>query len=204
MGVLLSMRECARRKFGRDLAGLTVAVQGLGHVGSALCELLDRDGAKLVVADVRPDAAALMRARFGANVVGTDEIVATAADIFAPCALGAVLDERSVASLRASVVCGAANNVLATAADGDRLANRGVLYAPDYVVNAGGIINVAAEYLGWTTSEAEARVRATGARVATVFDSMEKLGIPSHRAADALASERIQSFPSRPEVRVAA
>jgi hypothetical protein len=110
-----------------------------------------QDGAKLVVAEPRSSVAAAIACRHGATVVGLDSILDAKCEIFAPCALGAVIDERSVARLRARIVCGAANNVLATPEDGDRLADRGVLYAPDYVVNAGGIINVAAEYLGWSS-----------------------------------------------------
>lgn len=193
LGVFLSMQECARRAFGSDVAGLTVAVQGLGHVGAALCELLHGAGAKLVVADVRPSAVTQMRERYVARVVGTNELLASEADIFAPCALGGVLSNSSVPRLRARVVCGAANNVLATPEDGDRLAERGVLYAPDYVVNAGGIINVAAEYLGWTSAEAEARVRDTAGRLAAVLDYANETGMGAHRAADNLAQERIRT-----------
>lgn len=193
LGVFNAMQECVRRVDGRDLSGMTVAVQGLGHVGTALCELLHRGGANLIVADLRPDVAAAIGERYGATVVGTHEIVASAADIFAPCALGGVLDARAVSRLRARIVCGAANNVLATPEDGDLLAARGVLYAPDYVANCGGIINVAAEYLGWSSAEAEARVRATGNRLAAVFRYMDATGMASHRAADALARERLGS-----------
>lgn len=204
LGVFLSMQECARRVFGSDLTGKTVAVQGLGHVGSALCELLHRAGARLVVADVRPEVAVSLRDRYRAVVVGSDEIVAADADIFAPCALGGVLDAASVPRLKARIVCGAANNVLATAEDGDRLARRGVLYAPDYVANAGGIINVAAEYLGWTSAEAEARVRGTGDRLAGVFDYMDAEGIAPHCAADALAQARMHMSAVPTAVRAAA
>jgi leucine dehydrogenase len=196
LGVFLAMREAARRKFGADLNGLTVAVQGLGSVGSQLCRLLHDAGAKLIVAEPRSSVAAAVACRTGATVVGLDGILDARCEIFAPCALGAVLDERSVARLRARIVCGAANNVLATSEDGDRLADCGVLYAPDYVVNAGGIVNVAAEYLGWTTEDAESRVRQTDRRLAEVLDFADLHGLAPHRAADLLARRRIAASTS--------
>jgi leucine dehydrogenase len=203
LGVFLSMREAARRKFGADLKGMTVAVQGLGSVGSQLCGLLHDAGAKLVVAEPRSNVAAAVACRYGATVVGLDGIVGAKCDILAPCALGAAIDERSVARLRARIVCGAANNVLATDQDGDRLADRGVLYAPDYVVNAGGIINVAAEYLGWSLEEAESRVRRIDRRLAEVLDFADRQGLAPHRAADGLARERIAGGSPHASVRAA-
>ena len=196
LGVFLAMREAARRKFGADLQGMTVAVQGLGSVGSQLCGLLHEAGAKLVVAEPRSSVAAAVACRTGATVVGLDSILDARCEIFAPCALGAVIDERSVARLRARIVCGAANNVLATDDDGDRLADNGVLYAPDYVVNAGGIINVAAEHLGWSVEDAETRVRQTDRRLAEVLDFADRRGLAPHRAADLLARHRIASTTS--------
>ncbi|ARU17993.1 Glu/Leu/Phe/Val family dehydrogenase [Croceicoccus marinus] len=189
-GVFLAMQLAARR-LGSDLAGLTVAVQGLGHVGAHLCRDLHEAGAKLVVADVDADRAEAAAREFGARIVQPGDIVAAEADIFAPCALGGVLDSRSVPLLRAKLVCGAANNVLAAPDDGDLLARRGVLYAPDYVVNAGGIINVAAEHLGWTAAEAARRVEDTPRRLAAVLDLADANALPPHRAADRLARQRI-------------
>ncbi len=203
LGVFLAMREAARRKFGADLKGMTVAVQGLGSVGSHLCRLLHEAGATLVVAEPRSAVAAAVACRTGATVVGLDAIVDARCEIFAPCALGAVIDARAAARLRARIVCGAANNVLATEEDGDVLADRGVLYAPDYVVNAGGIVNVAAEYLGWSVEEAERRVRETDQRLAAVLDFAARNGLAPHRAADALARERIAAARVRPSEQAA-
>lgn len=191
LGVFISMQEAAQRKFGCDLRGLTVAVQGLGHVGSVLCELLHEAGAKLIVAETRSDVAAQIACQYGALVTGPQTIIEANCEIFAPCALGAVLNEQTIPKLRAKIVCGAANNVLETDQDGDRLADANVLYAPDYVVNAGGIINVCAEYLGWGLDEVEKRVRASGTRLAQVLNYADEHGRPSHRAADALARSRI-------------
>ena len=191
LGVFTAMQEAAHRRLGSDLAGVTVAVQGLGNVGAALCALLHRAGARLIVAEPRPGVAAAIACRFGAEIMSRDAILDARCEIFAPCALGGVLDRRGVARLRAQVVCGGANNVLANADDGDRLADRGILYAPDYVVNAGGIINVAAEYLGWSEDMARVRVEETGYRLRQVLDHADRNGLPPHRAADALARARI-------------
>jgi leucine dehydrogenase len=195
-GVFVAMEEAARRRLGTGLDGLTVAVQGLGNVGSALCALLHEAGAKLIVADPRHGVAAEVACRYGADIMARGSILDARCDIFAPCALGGVINGAAGRRLRAKIVCGAANNVLASTEDGDRLAERGILLAPDYVVNAGGIINVAAEYLGWSEAEAAARVDATGQRLAAVLDHAEREGLAPHRAADALARQRLAERPS--------
>lgn len=200
LGVLASMQEGAWRVFGSGLAGARVAVQGLGHVGSHLCELLEEAGAELVLADMREDVAAAMASRYGAQLVAPGAILAEHCDILAPCALGAVMNAESVETVQARMVCGAANNVLGTEDDGLRLAERGVLYCPDYVVNAGGIINVCAEYLGWPITEVEARVKATGERLGMVLDHAERHGLLPHRAADRLARAVISAGRTAPTV----
>lgn len=192
LGVFLSMQEAVRRAFGGDLCGVTVAVQGLGHTGAALCRLLHEAGARLIVAETRSDVAAQIACRYGAEIASPRAILSARADVFAPCAMGGVLDGAGVGRLRARVVCGSANNVLARAEDGDALARRGVLYAPDYVVNAGGIVNVCAEYLGWDSAQAERRVRETGQRLAAVLDHAQEHGLAPHRAADLLARRRLE------------
>jgi leucine dehydrogenase len=181
------MEAAARERFGCDLGMLTVAVQGLGNVGARLCELLYAAGAKLIVAELRPGVAEALAAQYGASIVSPDEIVGAGADIFAPCALGNILDKPAISSLKAKLVCGGANNVLSTPEDGDRLADRGILYAPDYVVNSGGIISVAAEYLGWDLAEVERRVEATGARLERVLVLARAEGLAPSRAADQMA-----------------
>ncbi len=145
-GVFNSMRIAARHRLGSwDLSGRAVAVQGLGHVGEHLCRLLHEAGARLIVTDVARPAVERAVARFGALAVSPDEIYDAPADIFAPCAIGATLNEATIARLKVRVVAGAANNQLATPEDGRRLHQRGILLAPDFVANGGGIINVAAE-----------------------------------------------------------
>ncbi|MDK8184858.1 MULTISPECIES: Glu/Leu/Phe/Val family dehydrogenase [Sphingomonas] len=191
LGVLEAMRVAVDRQLGADLSDLTVAVQGLGHVGYALCELLHAQGAKLIVAEPRSDVAARAADRFGAMVMSSRALLSARVDVLAPCALGGVLDAETVAQLRASVVCGAANNQLAGEDLATRLAERDVLYAPDFLVNAGGIINVAGEYLGWSTPEVERRVMAVGQKMAAVLALADQNGITPDEAARALALERI-------------
>jgi|SRR5579859_66433 len=188
LGVFFAMRTLVERN-GRTLATTKVAVQGLGNVGAALCELLHREGAELVVADVDDRAVARVAASLPVQVNDVATIHRTDATIFSPCALGAVLNERSIAEVGAHMVVGAANNQLATAKDGDRLRQRGILYAPDYVVNAGGIINVAAEYLGESQDDVGGRVAQIAMRILAVIDRAESNGISPSTAADQMARE---------------
>ena len=190
LGVFLSLREAARMSLGSDVEGLTVAVQGVGNVGASLCRLLSEAGAKLVIADVNRTRVDALAKELGATVMGTDEIIDAQADIFAPCALGAVINEQSIPQLKARLICGGANNQLATDQDGFALQRRGIAYAPDYLVNAGGIINVAAEYLHETTDEVRTRVARIPERVRKVLLLASQNGQPTHRVADAMA-ERI-------------
>jgi leucine dehydrogenase len=190
-GVFASMEVAVQQRLNRPLSDCTVAIQGLGHVGASLARLLATAGATLIVADVNNRNAELAAAATGATVVAAAEILACDVDVFAPCALGGVLSQSTVGLLKARVVCGAANNQLAEPEDGVRLAERGILYAPDYVVNAGGIINVAAEYLGWSVEEAARRVGETGRRLADVLASAHAEGVASNIAADRMARAMI-------------
>ncbi|MEM6422763.1 MAG: Glu/Leu/Phe/Val dehydrogenase dimerization domain-containing protein, partial [Pseudomonadota bacterium] len=142
-GVALSMAAAARHRLGRGLEGLTVTILGVGHVGARLASLVAEAGATLKIADIRAEVAAEIAQRLGAAVVEVDSAHAEAADIFAPCALGAGLNARTIPEIQAKIVCGAANNQLAQPADDQRLMDRGILYCPDYLVNAGGLISVA-------------------------------------------------------------
>jgi leucine dehydrogenase len=191
LGIFQSMQAASRIALGSDVRGLTVAVQGVGNVGERLCELLADAGAHLVVADVEGSRASFVAAHYGARLMPANDILSAEADILAPCALGAVLNETSIATLKAGLVCGGANNQLATDADGDRLRERGIAYAPDYVVNAGGIINVAAEYLGETTTDVERRIEMIAGRVAQIMQRAAKEGRSSHMVADELARNLI-------------
>ncbi|WP_270725160.1 Glu/Leu/Phe/Val family dehydrogenase [Shimia sp. Alg240-R146] len=147
-GIFNSIKTTTRHRFGNnDLTGCTVSVQGLGHVGGYLCQYLHDAGAKLIVADLDQNRVQEICEKFDAKAATADGILTAKADIFAPCAIGAIVNEASIAALNVAAVCGGANNQLATPEDGDRLHARGILYAPDFVANAGGIINVATEIL---------------------------------------------------------
>ncbi|NIV17245.1 MAG: amino acid dehydrogenase, partial [Woeseiaceae bacterium] len=146
-GVFKGIEAAVKFQLGRDsIDGLTVAVQGVGHVGYYLCRYLSEAGAKLVVSDIDEARVTRVAQEFGASVAGVDEIVTHQADVLAPCALGATITAQTIPQLKATIVAGGANNQLDTPEDGQRLVDAGILYAPDYVINGGGIINVASEY----------------------------------------------------------
>jgi len=192
-GVFVSIQAGARLVLGRSsLEGVRVALQGLGAVGWHLAEFLHQAGAELVVADV--DAAKVERAvaRFGATAVSVADILAVDVDVLAPCALGASLNEQTVPAVRARLIAGAANNQLATPADGDALQRRGICYLPDYLVNAGGIISVAREYLGEGEKAAvTAEVSRIGERVAELLERSAMQNCPPARVAEAWAREKL-------------
>jgi leucine dehydrogenase len=196
-GVLQGIKAAVAARLGREnLGGVRVAVQGLGSVGMRLCRLLQQEGAVLQVADLSAERVGQAERELGARVVGTDEILAVEVDVLAPCALGAVLTPESVARLRASVVAGAANNQLASDEVGDLLLQRGVLYAPDYVINAGGVISVAREYLGERDPAwADARIAAIADRLRAIFQRANQTGVATNRIADGMALERLAKAP---------
>lgn len=198
-GVFYAMRVAAERRFGsRDLSARRVAIQGLGHVGWHLAKLLRAAGAELVVADIDPDRAAQAAQTFGAETLAPDAILTAEADILAPCAIGGVLTEALADRLPARLICGAANNQLASDAAGDALHARGILYAPDYVANAGGIVNVAAEILQVAdrTRFVSERLAAMEGMMARILDAAARQGQGPHRVADAIVAERL-SAPGR-------
>lgn len=168
LGVLSSI-EAALRVQGRNLEGLTVAVQGIGSVGQKLCHLLNAAGARLIVSDARPDKVQGLAEALGATLHHPDYILFAEADVLSPCALGGVLDAQSIPRIQAKLIVGAANNQLAEAADAQRLAQQGIVYVPDYVANAGGIINAFAESQGEVDADVERRVRHIGDRVETLL-----------------------------------
>jgi leucine dehydrogenase len=192
-GVFAGIRAAVAHRMGRqDLSGLRVAVQGVGNVGSHLCALLHAAGAKLFVADPHGPAVRSARDRFDAEPVEPADILAADVDVLAPCALGAVIDDESLVTLRAQIVAGAANNQLAEARHGDALAARDVLFAPDYVINAGGILNVAGELAGrYDAEEATRRIDAIGDRLTRILREADATGRPPHRVADAMAEARL-------------
>jgi leucine dehydrogenase len=193
LGIFMSMQAASRIVLGSDVRGMTVAVQGVGNVGSRLCGLLAEAGARLVVADVDPDLASTVARKYAARLVSVDEILLAQAEILAPCALGAVLNSQTIPTLRVGMICGGANNQLAAAADGNALWAQNIAYAPDYVVNAGGIINVAAEYLGESLSDVQRRIDAIAERVAQIMRQAIVERRPEYLIADDMARSIIHA-----------
>jgi leucine dehydrogenase len=194
LGCFEGIKAALRYKSGRQsVEGVRVAVQGLGHVGFNLARLLSGAGARLIVADT--DAAIVAKAvsAFGAAAVDPDAIYDCAAEVFAPCALGAVVNDHTLPRLRAGIVAGAANNQLAAPAHGLALQQRGILYAPDYVINAGGVIQVGAEITGETKDDVQRRIRSIGDTLLTVFRVADAEAISTSDAADRIAIDCIQA-----------
>ena len=192
LGVFVGLKAAVKHRLGVDTTkGLTVAIQGLGKVGMSLAEKLHVEGAKLVVADMNADAVKLAAEKFGAKAVSTDDIVTANCDVLSPNALGAILNERAIPKLKARVVAGAANNQLARDEDGAALKARNVLYAPDYVINGGGIIRVAGQIFGWNDAEIDRRVVAIGATLEQIFRRSDTEGRPTSLITDRIAEERM-------------
>jgi leucine dehydrogenase len=192
-GVFRAMQAAAKHRWGSDdLARKPVAIQGCGHVGYCLAGELGRAGAKLTVTDVDPERIKRVTGEFGATAVVPENIFSVEADIFAPCALGGILNDQTIPQLRAQLVVGAANNQLAEARHGDLLEQRGVLYAPDYAANAGGVINgCCIEMLGWEPARAMDRIDGIYSTLIAIFDIAARDKIPTYLAADRLAEERL-------------
>jgi leucine dehydrogenase len=193
LGCYQGIQAAAQSRLGTDsLKGIRVAVQGVGHVGLHLCRLLHEAGAELVVSDVNPDNLDLARAEFPVTEVTPSELLYADVDVLAPCALGNILTSTTIPRIRAKVIAGAANNQLATAKDGARLAERDILYAPDYVINAGGIISVAREYYGSSSEdEVHADVCRIRDRLQAIFDEARSSGRPTNELADELARDLV-------------
>ena len=191
-GVFRAIQASARVRWGSEsVRGKTVIVQGLGNVGHFLCRELNAAGAILIVTDI--DAARVERARsdFGATAVEPAAIYAQAGDIFAPCALGGIVNDETIPQLKVQIVSGAANNQLLEERHGDELERRGILYAPDFVANAGGVINVYGEVAGWTRDRALRKADEIFDTTLGVFEIAKEQGIPTYVAADRLAERRL-------------
>ena len=193
-GVYHGVRAAVRHRLGRaTLAGVRIAVQGLGHVGMELCRRLAADGADLTVSDINREAVEAALAALPARAVEPDEIVGLEADVFAPCAMGAGLSDETVPRLQVSVVAGAANNQLAEDRHGAMLRARGILYAPDYAINAGGLINISHE--GGSYDRARALAEAAGIydTLTELFVRADREDLPTNETADRIAEERVMS-----------
>jgi leucine dehydrogenase len=189
LGVFLGIRAAARARLGTDsVKDLRVAVQGVGNVGLNLCRLLHEAGAKLFIADVSREHLARASREFTVTQVAPTELLYSDVDVLAPCALGNVLTSQTIPKIRAKIIAGTANNQLATELDGARLAGRDILYAPDYVINAGGIINVAHEYFGNSSEEkVVAEIEKIPVRLDAIFAESRETGEPTNIIADRMA-----------------
>ena len=193
-GVYSGLRAAVKHRLGKDsLAGLKVSVQGIGAVGKYLCGYLAKDGVKLVVTDVDQSRIDYAVKEFGAVAVRDTDIYSADVDVFAPCALGAILNDETIPMLKAKVVAGGANNQLKEERHGTALVERGILYAPDYVINAGGLINVYNELIGYNGEVARKQAGNIYHTLASVFADAEKRGIPTGKASDLYAERRITS-----------
>jgi leucine dehydrogenase len=192
-GVFRAVQASANRKWGSDsLEGKTVAIQGCGSVGSYLAKELSAAGAKLIVSDIDSAKAARVAQLTGAKIVEGDAIFTADADIFSPCALGGIINDTTIPKLKVEIVAGGANNQLLEERHGDALQAKGILYAPDYVANAGGVINVYGEVVGWDEQRALDKAEDIYDTILKVFDIAEAKHIPTYEAADRLAELRLE------------
>jgi leucine dehydrogenase len=198
LGVRRGIEACVKFKLGKDdLKGVHVAVQGVGHVGYHLCRELHTQGAKLTVADVDKLKSERCAREFGASVTTIDDVAKVDCDVFAPCALGAGLNDQTIPHLKARVVAGAANNQLAEPRHGDDLHARGIVYAPDYAINAGGLVNVAQEVKGYDAQKARERTLEIYNTIWEICDRSKKLGAPTYKVADIMVEEKLAAAAKR-------
>lgn len=192
-GVFQGMKAALKfAGLGGTLEGVRVAIQGVGNVGYHLCSYLSAAGARLIITDIYPNQVERIVQEFGAEVVTPDQIYNIDCDIFAPCALGSILNNRTIPQLKCKVVAGSANNQLETDADGFELVRRGIVYAPDYAINSGGLINVAAELEGYNQERVLGKVSQVYNTIVDILTRSQEQGIPPHQAADALAELRLE------------
>jgi leucine dehydrogenase len=191
-GVFLGIEEAVRHRLGREgLDGVRVAIQGVGTVGGTLARRLAAAGASLTVADIDASAVARVQTELGATAVPPAEILFADADVLSPCALGGVLDDETIPRIRAAIVAGAANNQLTGERHGTLLAERGILYAPDYVINAGGVLHALVELEGFDRARVFRKVEGIRDTLDEIFSRAEVTARPTSEVADALARERL-------------
>lgn len=192
-GVYRGMKAAAKEAFGSDsLEGKVIAVQGVGNVAYNLCRHLNEEGARLIVTDINKESVNRAVETFGAKAVNPDEIYGVDCDIYAPCALGAVINDGTIGKIKAKVIAGAANNQLKEPIHGDQIHEKGIIYAPDYVINAGGVINVADELKGYNRERALKKVEGVYDSIERVIEIAKRDKIPTYKAADRMAEERIE------------
>ncbi len=194
-GTLQGLMASLNKRFGDEEVGkYSYAVQGLGHVGMEFVKLLKERGAKIYVTDINQGLIDKAVNEYGAEAVGLDEIYDVPADVYSPCALGGTINEQTLERLKAKVICGSANNQLASDAMGEEVQKRGILYAPDYAVNAGGVMNVSLEIDGYNRERAMRMMRTIYHNLTRIFEIADRDGIPTYKAADRLGEERIASI----------
>jgi leucine dehydrogenase len=192
-GVYRGMKAAAKEAFGSDsLEGKVVAVQGVGNVAYSLCKHLHEEGAQLIVSDINKDAVRRAVEDFHAKAVDPNDIYSVECDIYAPCALGATINDVTIPQFKAKVIAGSANNQLRDTKHGDMIHEMGIVYAPDYVINAGGVINVADELYGYNSERALKKVEGIYNNISRVIEIAKRDNIPTYKAADRLAEERIE------------
>ena len=202
-GVYRGIMAAAEEALGStDLNGVVVAVQGLGAVGYTVCKHLHEAGAKLIVTDIRKESIDKVVKDFGATGVTPDEIYGVECDIFAPCAMGAIINDFTIEQLKCKAVAGSANNQLAEDKHGKLLEDKGIVYAPDFVINGAGVMNVYEEIKGYNAERALARASSIYDNVKNVFAIAKRDNIPSYQAADRLAEERIKNIGEVGKIRV--
>lgn len=194
-GVYMGIKAAVKKQLGLDqLKNLRIAVQGLGNVGFHLVEFLHKDGVQLIVADIDQEKVKMVVNKFNAVAADPNEIVTTECEVLAPCALGAVINDNTVGKLKCKIVAGGANNQLAESHHGDALKELNILYAPDYVINAGGLMNVFVELEGYSSDRAFEKTTQVYDNLLQVFAIAEEEGVPNHIAANRLAEKRIESI----------
>ncbi|CEH29877.1 leucine dehydrogenase [Aneurinibacillus migulanus] len=194
-GVYRGMKAAAKAAFGNDdLSGKTIAVQGVGNVAYNLCRHLHEEGATLIVTDINKDNVKRAVDEFGAQAVDPDDIYGQNCDIFSPCALGAIINDSTIPQIKAKVIAGAANNQLREERHGDIIQEMGIVYAPDYIINAGGLINVADELQSYNRDRAMKKVETIYDNIQKVIEISKRDHIPTYKAADRMCEERIASM----------
>lgn len=193
-GVFLGIKAAVKHKLKKDdLKGVRIAVQGLGNVSRNLCGFLHKEGALLSVCDLSEERLEQAKKDWGASVVGLEEIYSVDCDVFSPNALGATINDNTISQLKASIVAGAANNQLHEARHGDELDKRGILYVPDYLINAGGLINVYTEIGGYSAKRSKMKVETLYNIMAELFVNSDKESVPTYKMADLMAECRIEA-----------
>lgn len=205
LGVYHGIRACANHTFGSDkLDGMTVAIQGAGHVGYHVAEYLAKEGAKIIVTDINRAASKRVAEKFNAQVVNPADIYKVKCDIFVPCALGGVLNNKTIPQLKCKIIAGAANNQLKKEKrDGPELRKRSICYAPDFVINAGGLINVADEIMGYNRERAMNKASTIYNSVTEILTIAKNENIPTYLAAERMAERRIEHIRGLNTIRVA-